>query len=366
MIDDMTLLKQSMEQMDAEDPAVAQAAKDRAAQTLGEAQLNFSKMAELIEQRRLLLRPRIVANIRRMDQPGMLGEAAFRDTGSALKKDGQSFRQIAEAIERTGRLAPRYDDMVQASEPLHPMAGEPLRQMPDEPGTRGWPRALGFLASIVFFPLLHPIRFLAIVLFALWLFNGFGFVSPRQPPPNHAGGVDAIRHGADEAMSWISSFIHERILRQSKEEAPPTPPAAIPSPPAASPSPPSGSQAATPATPPAPPATPAAPSANAPDSHTPPAATPTPPSTAPAAPPVSTPRHATRGKSPAKSAAICDPFPEDLDTGRWVPPDANRPVPPEDGPLRAFEDMIPKGAPRNSRVSGPCIGGVGGCAWGGY
>ena len=106
MIDDLALLKQAMEQMDAEDPTVAQAAKDRAAQTLSDARLSFAKMAELIEQRRLLLRPRIVANIKRMDQPGMLGEAAFRDAGSALRKEGQSFRQIAEAIEHTGRLRP--------------------------------------------------------------------------------------------------------------------------------------------------------------------------------------------------------------------------------------------------------------------
>jgi hypothetical protein len=57
MIDDMALLKQAMEQMDAEDPTAAQAAKDRAAQILSDAKLNFSKMAELIEQRQLLLRP---------------------------------------------------------------------------------------------------------------------------------------------------------------------------------------------------------------------------------------------------------------------------------------------------------------------
>ena len=121
MIDDMARLKQALEQMDAEDPTVAQAAKDRAAQTLSDAKLNFSKMAELIEQRRLLLRPRIVAGIKRMDQPGMLGDAAFRDTGSALRKEGQSFRQIAEAIELTGRPAPPYEDPVQTSEPLRQM-----------------------------------------------------------------------------------------------------------------------------------------------------------------------------------------------------------------------------------------------------
>ena len=52
MIDDMASLKQAMEQMDADNATVAQAAKDRAAQILSEAGLNFSKMADLIEQRR--------------------------------------------------------------------------------------------------------------------------------------------------------------------------------------------------------------------------------------------------------------------------------------------------------------------------
>src|SRR5713226_8594494 len=137
MIDDMPRLKEAMEQMDAEDPAVAQAAKDRAAQTLSDAKLSFSKLAELIEQRRLLLQPRIVAGIKRMDQPGMLGDAAFRDTGSALRREGQSFRQIAEAIESTGRLAPPYEDSVQKS--------EPLRQTASEPSVPTWRRALVFV-----------------------------------------------------------------------------------------------------------------------------------------------------------------------------------------------------------------------------
>jgi hypothetical protein len=112
MIDDMALLKQVMEQMDAEDPAVAQTAKDRAAQILSDAKLNFSKMAELIEQRRLLLRPRIVAGIKRMDQPGMLGDAAFRDTGRAPKRrsdlwsncrSNRTYRQTLAPIRGSGR-----------------------------------------------------------------------------------------------------------------------------------------------------------------------------------------------------------------------------------------------------------------------
>jgi hypothetical protein len=32
---------------------------------------------------------------------------------------------------------------------------------------------------------------------------------------------------------------------------------------------------------------------------------------------------------------------------------------------RAFEDMVPEAIRRNSRLAGPCIGGVGGCYWGG-
>ena len=64
MINDMASLKQAMEQMDADDTAVSQAAKDRAAQILSDSRLSFSKMADLIEQRRLLLRPKIVASIK--------------------------------------------------------------------------------------------------------------------------------------------------------------------------------------------------------------------------------------------------------------------------------------------------------------
>src|SRR6266481_416213 len=177
-------------------------------------------MAELIEQRRLLLRPRIVAGIKRMDQPGMLGDAAFRDTGSALRREGQSFRQIAEAIERTNRPAPQYEDPVQTS--------APLRQMASEPGPPGWLRALAFVASIVFFPLLHPIRFLAIALLAVLLYYGLrGFVPSGQQALGYFDGVAAVRDSAGKAMSSVSSsvssFVNEYILRQSKE-ATPTPP----------------------------------------------------------------------------------------------------------------------------------------------
>jgi hypothetical protein len=366
MIDDMALLKQAMAQMDAEDPTVAQAAKDRAAQTLSDAKLSFSKMAELIEQRRLLLRPRIVAGIKRMDQPGMLGDAAFRDTGSALRKEGQSFGQIAEAIERTGRLAPQYADPMQTSEPLHRMASEPQYEMPGERGTPAWLRALAFAASIVFFPLLHPIRFLAIALLAILLFYAArGFIPSGQQALGYFDRVAAVRDSAIQAMSSASSFVNEHILRRSKEAvAPPSPPAPIPSPPAAAPSPPSATPSAAPATPLAPPATAPAPSANGPVPPAPLSAAPAPPSAAPAGPPASTSRRDASSKPPSGSAANCgaareDCFPQDCC------PKPRRPAPFEDDPLRVLKEMIPEGIRRNSRVAGPCSGGVGGCSWGG-
>jgi hypothetical protein len=353
MIDDMALLKQAMEQMDAEDPDVAQAAKDRAAQILSDAKLSFSKMAELIEQRRLLLRPMIVTRIKRMDQPGMLGDAAFRDTGSALRKEGQSFRQIAEAIEHTGRLAPRYEDPVQNSEPLHLAASEP-----DAPA---WPRALAFVARILLFPLRHRIRFLVIALLVLLPFYALrGFVALGQQVSGYFDGVTAVRQRADKAMSSVSSFVNEQILRQSKEAAtPPTPPAPIPSPSAAAPSPPSATPSAAPATAAAPPANAPAPPANESAAPAASSAAPAPPSAAPAGPPVSTPRRDARGEPSSKSAANCGAAPEDRypRSRRCAPFEGTRP--------RALEDVIPERIRRNSRMGGPCVGGVGGCYWGG-
>jgi len=368
MIDDMPRLKEAMEQMDAEDPAVAQAAKDRAAQTLSDAKLSFSKMAELIEQRRLLLRPRIVANIKRMDQPGTLGDAAFRDAGSALRREGQSFRQIAEAIERTDRPAPHYGDPMdpmQTSAPLRQMPSEPLRQMPGEPGPPAWLRALALVASIVFFPLLHPIRFLAIALLALFLFYSLrGYVPSGQQALGYFDGVAAVRDSTGKAMSSVSSFVNEYILRQSKE-AKPTPPAPIPSPPAAAQSPPSLIPSAPPATAPAAPA----PSANPPAALAPPSAAPAPPLEAPAGPPVSTPRRDVRGAPPSRSAANRGAAREDRDPLSRAPFEDDRPRIEDDRP-RTFEDIIPEGIipegiRRRSRTAGPCVGGVGGCAWGG-
>ena len=353
MIDDMALLKKAMEQMDAEDPVVAQAAKDRAAQTLSDAKLSFAKMAELIEQRRLLLRPRIVAGIKRMDQPGMLGDAAFRDAGSALRREGQTFGQIAEAIERTGRPTSEYEDPVRKSEPLH--------EMPSEPGAPAWRRALGFVVRLVFSPLRRRIWLLAIALLAaLPLYAFRGFVAPGQQVSGYFDSVAAVRHSADQAISSVGSFIHERILRQSKEAtAPPTSPAPIPSAPAAAPSPPSATPSATPPTASAPPATAPAPSAGASAPPAPPSAAPAPPSAAPAGRPVSPPRRDARGDPPAKSAANCAAGRED----RYPCPRRSTPV--ESDRPRAVEDIIPERIRRKSHMAGPCIRGVGGCAWGG-
>jgi hypothetical protein len=354
MIDDMALLKQAMEQMDAEDPVVAQAAKDRAAQTLSNARLSFSKMAELIEQRRLLLRPRIVAGIKRMDQPGMLGDTAFRDTGSALRRDGQSFRQIAEAIELAARPSLRYEDPAQNSAPPH--------QMASEPGEPAWMRALVLVASMVFFPLRHPARFLAIALVAILLFYALGgFVSLGQQVWGHFDGVAAVRRSADQAMSSVSSFVDAQILRRSKEAtAPPTAAAPIPSPPAAPPSPsPSATPSAAPATAPAPPATASAPPANASAPPAPLSAAPAPPSASPAGPAAPTPRRDARGDPPSRSAADPGAAREDRYSG------SRGSAPFEDDRPRAFEDVIPGGIRRHSRMAGPCIGGVGGCYWGG-
>ena len=337
MIDDMAPLKQAMEQMDAEDPTVAQAAKDRAAQTLSDAKLSFSKMAELIEQRRLLLSPMMLGRIKRMDQPGMLGDGAFRDTGNALRKEGQSFRQIAEAIEYTDRFAPRYLDLVQNSEPLHPAAREP-----DAPA---WPRALVFVANILLYPLRHRIRSLVIALIVILPFYALrGFVALGQQVSGYFDTVTAVRQRADKAASSVSTFVNEQILRRSKEAAAPSP-SATPSP--------------APATAPAPAATAPAPSANESASPAPSSATPAPPSAAPAGPPVSTPRRNAKGEPPSKSATNCGAAPGDRYP--WscccAPSGDDRP--------RASEDVIPERIRRNSRMGGPCVGGVGGCYWGG-
>ena len=320
MIDDMASLKRAMEQMDAEDVAVANAAKDRAAQILRDAGLNFSKMAELMEQRRLLVPPKIVAGIKRMDQPDMLGDTAFRDTGSSLRSEGQSFRQIAEAVELSDNSASKYEDPVEKSEPLHQMV---MEGEPDAP-------ALPLVARIISFPLRRPTRFLVTAVLAFSLVNAFRF-------PGYLASIGAQ---ADAAIASVSSFFDKRQSQQAA--APPTPPSTIPSP--SAPSPPSATPSVGPAT--------SAPPSSAPPTSTPPAtapapsgsasAPPAPPPAAAAGPPAATPRVDARG-APPKPAAKDHP--------RAQP--------------RALEHAMPDEIRRNSRIAGPCIGGVGGCYWGG-
>jgi hypothetical protein len=329
MIDDMASLKQAMEQMDADDAAVAEAAKDRAAKILSDAKLNFSKMAELIEQRRLLLRPKIVTSIKRMDQPDTLGDAAFRDAGASLRREGQSFRQIAEALELNGGTAPRYEDTVHKGVVLHQM------EMEGEPDGPAWPRERTLAMRVAGYPFRHPIRFLTIALLAVLLFNGLrDFAGFGRRLSGYVGDVSAARERADAAMSSVSSFVEKRIMRPSQEAAgPATSTAPIPSP--------SPANAPTPATPSTGPAATSAPLATPAGSS---ANEPAPPPTAPANPTAQTPRLDGRGAPPSNPAA--------KDRPQTVYP-------------RALEDIMPARIRRNSRMAGPCIGGVGGCNWGG-
>lgn len=319
MIDDMASLKQAMEQMDADDAAVAEAAKDRSAKILSDSKLNFSKMAELIEQRRLLLRPRIVTGIKRMDQPDALGDAAFRDTGALLRREGQSFRQIAEALELNGGTATRYEDTVHKGVALHQMEMESESDGPD------WPRAPTLVMRIAGYPFRHPIRFLTIALLAVLLFNGLrDFAGFERRISGYVGDVSAARERADAAVSSVSSFVEKRIMRPSQEAtAPPTSTASPPSPSPATPS--TGSTVTS-----APPATAAGSSANE--------------SAPPASSTAQTPRLDARGVPPSNPAA--------KDRPQTVYP-------------RALQDIMPARIRRNSRMAGPCIGGVGGCNWGG-
>jgi hypothetical protein len=138
-------------------------------------------------------------------------------------------------------------------------------------------------------------------------------------------------------MSSVSSFFEKRIMRRSQDAAaPPTPSAPIPSP--------SPANSPPPATPPAGPAVTSAPPAPTPlaTAVVPPANESTPPAPPPIAPP--TPRLDARGGPPTNPAAKGGP--------RTLQP-------------RALENVMPDGIPRNSRLAGPCIGGVGGCYWGG-
>jgi hypothetical protein len=305
MINDMASLKKAMEQMDAEDPVAAEAAKDRAAKILSDAGLNFSKLAELIEQRRLLLRPGIVANIKKMDQPELLSDPAFRAAGASLRREGQSFGQIAEALELNGATAPRYEDAALRNE-------VPYRSEPIGP----WPRTRTLAMRIISYPLRHPIRFLTIALLSVLLFNGLrDLTGLGRRVSGYAGGVSAARERWDAVTSSVSSFFEKRLTPTSKEAAaPPTPATATPSPSPANP-PSSAAPSTGPAVTPAP-VTPA------------PGATTTVPPSKPAA---------KDRRQAAQRRTLEGPIDE------WVPPEIRR----------------------RSRASGPCVGGIGGCYWGG-
>jgi len=181
---------------------VAQAAKDRAAQVLSEANLSFAKMAEMIEQRRLLLRPRIIAGIkahgsarhaRRRGIPRRRQRAAQRRPELFVRLPRPS-NSIApdpspDTKNRCGWISARVRWRVKPVMP--PGFTEPA-----------WLRALFFVAGIILFPLRHPIRFLALVLVAILLFYALrGFVSLGQQASAYSDGVGAIRHGADRALS---------------------------------------------------------------------------------------------------------------------------------------------------------------------
>lgn len=325
MIDDMALLKRTMQQMDAEDPTVAQAAKDHAAQILGEAKLNFARMAELIEQRRLLLPPAMLGRIKKMDQPGMLGEGAFQDTSAALRREGMSFLQIAEAIEASDRPShpARSDAPLQESAPLEPLD--------DELRDPAWLRAL----LVVAYPVRHPLRFLTIALLVVVLFYGVrGVVAVSHQVADYFDRRGAVRHEA-EATTSVNPSVNEQA---GGTTASPTPAAPIASPTVAATVPPS-------ATPPA--------TADAPQPSPTAASTPAP--------------------SASQSAALAPPppIPPPSSAAPTAPPDSaqrrDARAAPSRAPSRAhaFEDAMPNGLRRNSRVAGPCRGGVGGCYWGG-
>lgn len=298
MINDMASLKRAMVQMDAEDPAVAEAAKDRAAKLLSDEGLNFSKLAALIEQRRLLLRPNILTNLKRMDQPEIVSDPAFRAAAAALRREGQSFRQIAEALELNGGTAARYEDTTLRNEV--PVQSEPVGP---------WPRASALGMRIISYPLRHPIRFLTIALLAVLLFNGMrDLTGLGRRVSGYAGDISVARERWDAARSWVSSFFEKRLTPTSKDTAA-TQTADTPSP-------------TNPPPPAVPPTGPAAPS-------TPPATTTAPPSkAAPPSKPAGTDRRQAAQRSTIEE---------------WVPPEIRR----------------------KSRSSGPCVGGIGGCYWGG-
>jgi hypothetical protein len=364
MIGDMALLKRTMQQMDAEDPIAAQAAKDHAAQILGEAKLNFSKMAQLIEQRRLLLPPAILGRIKKMDQPGMLGDGAFQDTGTALRREGLSFLQIAEAIEANDRPAPAPRYEAPASE------SEPYFVMEDEPGAPAWLRALLFIGRIVLFPVRHPLRSLAIGLFALILLYAVRGVVVLSEWANGYSRSAAAIHRVDTAIASVKSFVNERISPQAKE-TPPTPDAPVPSPTAAADAPPSANPPAAPAPSPSPPAPSAAPATAAA-----PSTAPSPAPTIAKAPPATVPAPGSNESAARAPPSVAPARPQAAPTNvpDWTARRDARGASPSRSAARrpqAFDDTAEYRRDstaeyrRDSHVAGPCRGGIGGCYWGG-
>ncbi|CAL75840.1 hypothetical protein BRADO1978 [Bradyrhizobium sp. ORS 278] len=333
MIDDMASLKQAMVQMDSEDATVAQTGKDRAAQILEASGLSFAKLAELIQRRRLLLPPSVLGRIKRMDQPGTLGDSAFRATWGVLRKEGQSFLQIAEALEVSGGLRPGDDAEASA---LRQRTAQLSAEAAMDSDGRTPPTALTLALDIVTFPLRHPIRFLTVAVLGLVLFYGY--------------------RGAVTLGQQVSSLFDGAAARRASSGAGPAPPAS----PAVTPS----QTASSPATAPPPPASAATPSPiPAPTEPAPAdlARAPSPPApAAPASPPASSSRRDARIGARSRFATECGAARDGSSTwSRRCPSvgDERRP--------RAFEDMVPAAIRRDSRQAGPCIGGVGGCFWGG-
>jgi hypothetical protein len=172
---------------------------------------------------------------------------------------------------------------------------------------------------VISYPLRHPIRFLTIALLSVLLFNGLrDLTGLGRRVSEYAGGVSAARERWDAVTSSVSSFFAKRLTPTSKEAAaPPTPATSTPSP--------------SPANPPPSPAP-----STGPVVTTPPGATTTvpPPTTAPPSTSVPPSKPAAKDR---RQAAQRRPLEE------WVPPEVRR----------------------RSRVSGPCVGGIGGCYWGG-
>jgi hypothetical protein len=297
MIEDMASLKQAMEQMDADDVAVAHAGRDRAAQILSSERMNFAKLAELIEERRLLLRPRIVASIKRMDQPDGLGDAAFRDSGASLRMEGQSFGQIAEALELGGGTAPRYDKA--RRDALHPMTSEIGRDLPDASHTSS-------------FPVRGLIQLVVLGLLAVASVYGLReFAAGNWHFPGYRAGLRSAQQRADTTPTSPAPAQSASPDAPSNPSAPTT---TTPPPAAGETAPPASSSSA-----------PANPAAASPPAASPPAATP--------------PRY-----PPSTSAA--NEYPRTAQS-------------------RVYNDFMPDKIRRKSRFAGPCMGGVGGCYWGG-